>query len=137
IYPLIITASNGTLPNAVQNFTLTVQATPPVVHAHAITSATASTFTVGSHGTFTVTTTGTPTSQVSLIGPRPSWLSYVDNTDGTATLSGTPDSGSDASYSFTITAANGVLPNAVQIFTLTVTQAPTFTSPASAPFPSR
>jgi len=133
-YPLIITASNGTPPDAVQNFTLTVQATPPVLHAPAITSAAASTFTVGSHGTFTVTTTGTPTSQVSLIGPRPSWLSYVDNTDGTATLSGTPDSGSDASYSFTITAANGVLPNAVQIFTLTVTQAPTFTSPASATF---
>ena len=133
-YPLIITASNGTPPDAVQNFTLTVQATPPVLHAPAITSATASTFTVGSHGTFTVTTTGTPTSQVTLIGPQPSWLSYVDNTDGTATLSGTPDSGSDASYSFTITAANGVLPNATQTFVLTVTQAPTFTSPASATF---
>ena len=134
-YPLIITASNGTPPDAVQNFTLTVQATPPVLHAPAITSATASTFTVGSHGTFTVTTTGTPTSQVTLIGPQPSWLSYVDNTDGTATLSGTPDSGSDASYSFTITAANGVLPNATQAFVLTVTQAPTFTSPPSATFP--
>ena len=134
-YPLIITASNGTPPDAVQNFTLTVQATPPVLHAPAITSATASTFTVGSHGTFTVTTTGTPTSQVTLIGPQPSWLSYVDNTDGTATLSGTPDSGSDDSYSFTITAANGVLPNATQAFVLTVTQAPTFTSPPSATFP--
>src|SRR4029434_7075929 len=79
-------------------------------------------------------TTGTPTSQVTLIGPQPSWLSYVDNTDGTATLSGTPDSGSDASYSFTITAANGVLPNATQAFVLTVKQAPTFTSPLSATF---
>jgi len=133
-YPLIITASNGTPPDAVQNFTLTVQATPPVLHAPAITSATATTFTVGSHGTFTVTTTGTPTSQVTLIGPQPSWLSYVDNTDGTATLSGTPDSGSDASYSYTITAANGVVPNATQSFVLTVTQAPTFTSPANATF---
>ena len=75
-----------------------------------------------------------PTSQVNLIGPRPIWLSYVDNGDGTASLSGTPDSGSDDSYTFTVTAANGVLPNAVQIFTLTVTQAPTFTSPASATF---
>ena len=133
-YPLIITASNGTPPDAVQNFTLTVQATPPVLHAPAITSAAATTFTVGSHGTFTVTTTGTPTSQVTLIGPQPSWLSYVDNTDGTATLSGTPDSGSDASYSYTITAANGVVPNATQSFVLTVTQAPTFTSPANATF---
>ena len=71
---------------------------------------------------------------MSLTGPRPSWLSYVDNADGTASLSGTPDSGSDDSYVFTVTAANGVLPNAVQIFILTVTQAPTFTSPASATF---
>jgi hypothetical protein len=134
-YPLIITAANGTPPDAVQNFTLTVQATPPVLHAPAITSANVKTFTVGSPGTFTVTTTGTPTSQVTLIGPQPSWLSYVDNTDGTATLSGTPDSESDASYSFTITAANGVLPNATQAFVLTVKQAPTFTSPSSATFP--
>jgi hypothetical protein len=133
-YPLIITAANGTPPDAVQNFTLTVQATPPVLHAPAITSANAKTFTVGSPGTFTVTTTGTPTSQVTLIGPQPSWLSYVDNTNGTATLSGTPDSESDASYSFTITAANGVLPNATQAFVLTVKQAPTFTSPSSATF---
>ena len=133
-YPLVITASNGTLPDAMQNFTLTVQATPPVLQAPAITSAAASTFTVGTPGAFAITTTGTPTSQVSLTGPRPSWLSYVDNGDGTASLSGTPDSGSDDSYAFTVTAANGVLPNAVQIFILTVTQAPTFTSPASATF---
>src|SRR4030095_16710935 len=134
-YPLIITAANGTPPDAVQNFTLTVQVTPPVLHAPSITSANAKTFTVGSHGTFTVTTTGTPTSQVTLIGPQPSWLSYVDNTDGTATLSGTPDSGSDAGSCFTIAAANGLLPNATQAFVLTVKQAPTFTSPSSATFP--
>jgi hypothetical protein len=133
-YPLIITASNGTPPDAVQNFILTVQTTPPFLQAPAITSATASIFTVGSPGTFIVTTTGTPTSQVTLVGPQPSWLSYVDNTDGTATLSGTPDSESDASYSFTINAANGVLPNATQAFVLTVKQAPTFTSPSSATF---
>ena len=97
-YPLIITASNGTPADAVQDFTLTVQATPPVLHAPAITSAAATTFTVGSHGVGSRDNgAGTPTSQVTLIGPQPSWLSYVDNTDGTATLNGTPDSGSDAS----------------------------------------
>src|SRR4029077_442388 len=99
-YPLVITASNGNLPDAMQNFTLTVQATPPVLQAPAITSAATSTFTVGIPGAFAITTTGTPTSQVSLTGPRPSWLSYVDNGDGTASLSGTPDSGSDDSYVF-------------------------------------
>ena len=69
---LVITASNGTLPDAIQNFTLTVQATPPVLQAPAITSATArATFTVGAPGDFAITTAGTPTSQVSLIGTAP------------------------------------------------------------------
>ena len=133
-YPLVITGTNGTLPNATQDFTLTVQSTPPVLHAPAITSAAAKTFSVGVAGSFKVTTTGTPTSQVSLTGSRPSWLSFVDNTDGTATLSGTPDSGSDDSYTFTVTASNGVLPSATQTFLLTVTQAPAFTTPANATF---
>ena len=47
-YPLTITAANGVLPNATQSFTLTVnQATQP-----AITSATSTTFTVGTAGSF-------------------------------------------------------------------------------------
>ena len=133
-YPLVITASDGTPPNAVQNFTLVVQSTAPVFRAPVITSTNTSTFTVGTSGTFTVTTTGTPTPQITLVGPRPGWLSYVDNTDGTATLSGTPDSNSDDSYSFTITAANGVLPNATETFVLIVKQAPSITSPSSATF---
>ena len=117
-YPLIITASNGTTPDAMQSFTLTVQSTLPTLEVPMITSAAASTLTVGTAGTFTFTTTGTPTPQLTLSGPRPTWLSYVDNGDGTATLSGTPDAGSDSSYTFTLTAANGVLPNEAQIFIL-------------------
>ena len=133
-YSLTITASNGTPPNAVQNFTLIVQGTPPVLQAPAITSPAVSTFTAGIPGTFTVTTTGTPTSRVTSTGPRPSWLSFVDNTNGTATFMGTPDTGSDADYQFTITASNGVSPNATQLFVLTVLQAPAFTTPANATF---
>ncbi|MEO5718705.1 MAG: putative Ig domain-containing protein [Chthoniobacterales bacterium] len=133
-YPLTITASNGTTPDAMQSFTLTVQSTLPTLEVPMITSAAASTLTVGTAGTFTFTTTGTPTPQLTLSGPRPTWLSYVDNGDGTATLSGTPDAGSDSSYTFTLTAANGVLPNEAQIFILVVTEAPAITSPASAAF---
>src|SRR5437763_2056606 len=123
IYPITITAANGTLPNATQTFRLTVQDTAPVVEAPAITSAASTTFTTGAQGTFTITTTGTPTSRVTLAGPQPSWLSFIDNNDGTATLSGTPDLNSDASYPFTITATNGVSPAATQNFTLFVPQA--------------
>jgi Putative Ig domain len=123
-YPINISASNGTLPDAMQTFTITVQDTPPVLEAPTITSAATGSFKVGMAGTFTITATGTPTPSFTLTGAQPSWLSFVDNTDGTATLSGTPDADSDLSYSFTITARNGVSPIATQDFTLTVQQTP-------------
>jgi len=123
-YPINITASNGTLPDAMQTFTITVQDAPPTPQAPAITSAATGSFMVGTAGTFTITATGTPTPSFTLTGAQPSWLSFIDNTDGTATLSGTPDADSDLSYSFTITARNGVSPIATQDFTLTVQQTP-------------
>jgi Putative Ig domain len=123
-YPINITASNGTLPDAMQTFTITVQDAPPVLEAPAITSDASTTFTVGTAGTFTITTTGSPTPTLTLDGAQPAWLSFVDNTDGTATLSGTPDSGSDLTYSFTITARNGVSPVATQDFILRITPVP-------------
>ena len=58
-------------------------------------------------------------------------MTFVDNGDGTATLAGTPAAGTGGTYPLTITAANGVLPDATQSFTLTVDQAPAITSAAS------
>ena len=55
-------------------------------------------------------------------------MTFVDNGDGTATLAGTPAAGTGGTYALTITAANGVLPDATQTFTLTVDQAPAITS---------
>jgi Putative Ig domain len=123
-YPINITASNGTLPDATQTFTITVQDAPPVLEPPAITSGASASFTVGTAGTFTITTTGSPTPTLTLDGAQPAWLSFVDNTDGTATLSGTPDAGSDLVYTFTITARNGVSPIATQDFTLHITPTP-------------
>ncbi len=116
-YALIFTASNGNLPNAVQGFTLTVgKGTAPT-----ITSASSTTFTIGVSGTFTVTTTGSPPPKITLGGAAlPSGVTFTDKGDGTATLAGTPASGTTGSYAITFTASNGTLPNAVQGFTLTV-----------------
>src|SRR5439155_5276822 len=106
-------------------FPISEQQAPPGPQAPVIPSAATGSFMVRTPATFTITATGTPTPSFTLIGAQPSWLSFVDNTDGTATLSGTPDADSDLSYSFTITARNGVSPNATQDFTLSIQQTPT------------
>ncbi len=110
-YPITITAANGTT-NATQNFTLTVNQAP------AITSANSTSFTSGSPGTFTVTTTGSPKSSLGESGPLPAGVTFTDNGNGTATISGTASAA--ASYPITITAQNGIAPNATQSFTFTV-----------------
>ena len=111
---------------------------PPLELPPTITSAYATTFSVGIPGTFTVTTTGTPTvTSISRSGKLPGGVSFVDNGDGTATLAGTPNPGTGGSYPFTITASNGVSPDATQAFTLTVDQpdqAPAITSANAATF---
>lgn len=125
-YALSLTATNGVSPNAAQSFTLTIQAQAGT--APQITSANAATFTVGEAGTFSVTTTGTPTPNLSYWGTLPAGVSFVNNGNGTATLTGTPATGSQGSYGITFSAANGVGTNALQNFILTV-QAPAGTAP--------
>ncbi len=130
VYPFTITASNGVAPDPTQSFTATVNNAP------SITSADHTTFAVGAAGSFTVTTTpGTPASTtLAKTGTLPSGVSFTDNGDGTATLAGAPAVGQGGSYSLTITASNGVLPNTTQSFTLTVTELPTITSANHATF---
>jgi Putative Ig domain len=133
-YPITITASNGVSPDATQSFTLTVNKAPT---APAITSPDSTGFTVGTAGTFTVTSTGYPTAALTEAGTLPTGVSFADNGNGTATLAGTPASGQQGSYPITITASNGVSPDATQTFTLTVTPAtaaPVITSASGATF---
>ena len=84
-----------------------------------ITSPNSAVFTVGVTGTFTVTTVGSPTAAISEAGALPGGVTLTDNLDGTATLSGTPASGSNPSYQFTIRASNGTV-DATQQFILSV-----------------
>jgi hypothetical protein len=63
-------------------------------------------------------------------------VNFVDNGNGTATISGIPGVGTAGSYPITITANNSVAPNATQTFTLGVVlvQAPAITSANSVTF---
>jgi hypothetical protein len=88
--------------------------------APTITSAASTTSVVGVAKTFTVQSTGIPTPSITETGALPSGMSFTDNGNGTATLAGTPASGSAGTYVLSITASNGVVPAASQSFTLTV-----------------
>ncbi len=99
--------------------------------APAITSADTTTFTVGTSGSFSVTATGSPAPTFSEIGALPTGVT-LNPTSGV--LSGPPATGTAGSYPITITASNGVSPDATQAFTLLVNQAPAITSANTATF---
>jgi len=133
-YNLVFTARNSTSPDASQNFTLTVNSG---TQAPAITSANNTMFTIAAAGTFTVIATGSPTPSLSRTGALPGGLSFVDNGNGTGTISGTPPAGTKGTYNIVFTAHNSVAPDASQSFTLTVnsaTQAPAITSASNIVF---
>jgi hypothetical protein len=111
-------ANYNAAPQVQQSFTVSQ---PPN-----ITSGNTTTFAPGKVGqTFSVTTTGFPTNASMAIttpGPLPTGVALVNNNNGTATLGGTPAALTQAGspYLFTITANNGVAPNATQNFTLNI-----------------
>ena len=125
-YPITITAHNTTSPDATQHFTLNVSSTL------AVTSANSATFSTATTNTFTVTTSGSPTPTLTESGALPGGVSFTDNGNGTATLSGMPTA--TGAFPMTITAHNGVSPDATQSFTLTAGSPPTITSADSATF---
>ena len=75
---------------------------------------------------FTITAEGSPTvTSIVLSGDAlPAGVIFTDNGNGTATLSGIPGIATAGIYNLVFTASNGVLPDAVQNFTLTVDQPP-------------
>ena len=97
----------------------------------AITSGNTTTLTAGTRGSFTVTTTGSPSPTLSEVGSLPSGVTF-DITTGV--LSGIPGAGTGGTYNITFTASNGIGSNAVQNFTLTVNESPTVTSGNSTTF---
>ncbi len=94
-----------------------------------ITSASAVTFQVGKPSLFMVTTTGDPTPGITETAILPHGITFVDNGNGTGTLSGTPDAlDAPGHYHLIFTASNGVAldathPAANQFFTLTLSGA--------------
>ena len=122
-YPITITASNGVAPDYSQAFTLTVDQPP------AITSANQVTFTTGVAGSFTMTATGYPAPTFSWTGGLPS----VIQLSSAGVLSGTPVAGDGGTWPILVKAAS-TTGTATQSFTLTIDEAPSFTSASEATF---
>jgi hypothetical protein len=125
VFPIVITATNGSGPPATQNFTLTANQAP------SISSDASVTFVVGTEGSFPVFPSGFPFPTLTESGALPPGVTYDA---GEGVLGGTPLPGSGGVYHITFTAHNGVGQDAIQHFTLTVDEAPAITSAASATF---
>ncbi len=113
IYPITVKAVNGS-GTSIWAFTLTVNEAPTV------SGPTSARFDIDSPGSVGFTTTGFPQAGLTLEGDLPSGVGFYDNADGTGTIAGTPDSGTEGVYLVTITADNGVSPSASMSFSLTV-----------------
>lgn len=123
---IAITATNGITPNASQNFALEVLA--PV--APAISSTPGTLAYVGNAFSYVVAASGEPAPTVT-VQNLPGWLNY---NAGTRTISGTPQSGNvGVTGQISVTASNGVAPDATQNFTIDVQTpaAPVITSSAA------
>ncbi|MGA8726755.1 MAG: IPT/TIG domain-containing protein [Acidimicrobiales bacterium] len=101
----------------------------PADQAPAITSTSSTTFTANAADTFTVMATGFPPPTFSETGTLPDGVT-LNATSGV--LSGTPTESGD--FPITIDASNGVSPDAIQDFDLTVNGSPSFTSASTATF---
>jgi hypothetical protein len=125
-YSATVTAANdvGIQPfssgQASDSFSMTVDEAP------SLTSPDTAAFTVGQDGSFMVTSSGYPAPELSESGPLPSGLVFDVQPGGTASITGTPASGSNGVYPITVTASNGVAPDATQQLVITV--APAITS---------
>lgn len=113
-------------------FSSNADSSPTTVQAHyvpagtpaAISSSNNTIFIIGAASSFTVTATGSPTPTLTESGALPAGVSFNMSTGA---LSGTPAPGTSGAYSISFTASNGVGTNAVQNFTLVVSQASTTT----------
>lgn len=115
-YSVTVQASNGVSPNDVQNFTIKVTEPAITNSAPVITSAPVNSAIAGQTYSYDVNATGSPAPTFSL-SSAPGGMT-INSTSGL--IQWTPVSA--GSYSVSVIAANGVLPNSVQTYTIQVIQ---------------
>lgn len=142
--------SGGTLsgtPVSTGSFPFTVKVTEPsgivdnwtktvvVQQAPTFESASSVSATVNSFTSFTVSTSAVPVAAITETGSLPPGMTFADNGNGTATLTGTPSA--VGNYSVELKAANGVSPDATQSLSYKINpmvSATTLQAPSSSAF---
>ena len=101
-------------------YTIVVDETPDIYSDNSVY------FNIGQAGSFTVKSqlSYPPNPAITETGALPGGVTFTDNHNGTATLAGTPATGSGGFYNFTIRATNTAGQQDVQAFTLTVYPVP-------------
>jgi CSLREA domain-containing protein len=136
--PIALPADPILLPSQTGSSPFNVTGQPP-----AIQSNNATTFTIGTNGLFTVSSTGTPTNTITNANfssctrssALPAGVTLTDNGNNTATLAGMPAAGTASTYTLCLNASNGYGTAATQQFTLTVARA-TPTTPTISNLPA-
>lgn len=128
VYPITVTGSNGTAPDASWPFELTVDEAPGIDGPSPVT------FTAGVPGASgDYTASGFPVPTFSADGLPPG-LTVQSTGAGTARISGTAADGTGGEYDVTLTADNGVGEPAGKTVHLVVNEAPELTGPTMARF---
>ncbi|MFL6107806.1 MAG: putative Ig domain-containing protein, partial [Marmoricola sp.] len=107
-YPgVVVQASNGVGSPATKTVNVTVNEAPELV------GPTEARFVTGSANTIGFSSDGYPVATVTQTGTLPAGLTFHDNGNGSATISGTAPASALGTYPITITASNGQSPDAV------------------------
>lgn len=114
VYPVTVTASNGVGSPATKNLSVTVNEAPE------LTGPSEARFVTGSANAIGYSSDGFPQATLTQTGTLPAGLSFVDNGNGSATISGTAPANAVGDYPITITASNGQSPDAVTHTVITV-----------------
>jgi hypothetical protein len=123
-YDVTVTASNGVGSDATSTIHIVVNEAPE------LTGPTAARFVSGTFNSVGFAADGYPQATLTATGTLPPGVTFVDNHNGTATLSGTAVSGSEGTYNITVTASNGINPDSVIHLVLSVVPPVSITSTA-------
>lgn len=109
VYPgVVVKAANGVGSDATQNVTVTVNEAPELV------GPTEARWVTGTANSIGFSSDGFPQAVLTYAGTLPAGLSFVDNGNGSATISGTAPANAVGSYTITVTASNGQSPDATK-----------------------